>query len=45
MMRNAKRDDERVRVSETGGRRSNGGSGWDDRIHLYLASITPRPDT
>jgi hypothetical protein len=39
MMRNAKREDVSVRVRDTGGRRRSGGSGWDERSHLFRQLI------
>ena len=52
MTRNAKKDDERIRESEAGGRRRSDGTGWEARIHLRssLAELCVRcyagsPDT
>lgn len=32
--RNANREEERVRLSEIGGKRSRGGRGWEESSHL-----------
>jgi hypothetical protein len=38
MMRKAKMEEERVSVSEIGGRRSSGGRGWADSSQLKYVS-------
>jgi hypothetical protein len=39
MIRNANREEVRVKPRDTGGKRSRGGSGWDESSHLVVSFV------